>query len=667
MNTEITRIEQVIPKLELFHQIGICYTNKTLPTSAELLANKSLADIEELAGEDSEASHLFAQLQYGSERLGCGVKKSIIAIPEPQIPYVLNGTTVQVIEGGVDFTNNRIRISSLDLQGTFNDKISKMRFFAGLVHNTEKVVCDAHISISTGDTSASVLLKLANELTLQTKSSIKPLLANSSFAKYRGVKADKTALLATTSPTNWDFAHVTADNDFYIYKNGKWLKTYIGTTTPTNTIIYFVQSHSGEKFNKEPIALHLYDKNSNLIDVAQDISTYGAGIITFDFKVGGVDASTSNKCIAGVGDLEDLNASQNIIDLLKTRLSDIEKPYIYWNTDIAQYKDALIPYIRNRYNPTTNAQIGKDLAGFFVFPVVKLISGVDAMDDIFFDSTGEIRDGWENNAQIQLVHFSTHEDENAHSDDLLPKPLYVKGIALQGGSIINFLTSRGLGYVASLQDSFTNTSEVFLYERAGNIQNISSNGRYLKDAFINQVRNVANLPFYEQLKSNKRSTNDYSTDIIDGNADKYPFCFEEYVQENGFDGYVLSSARSLTKKNSALRKSNIQAIKLYFGWYLNFLFKPIITNKAQGISLINSVKTTIKGGIQDLSKNQAENIVTAEQTPIFQAEKLDETLNGVTVVAMTENGRNVLNSKCQPFPSKEMEGLNISIFTTTTN
>lgn len=661
MNPTIKRFEQIIPELELFHQIGICYTNKVLPTSTELLSNKSLNDIEELTGEDSEASHGFASLQYSNDRLGCGVKKSIIAIPEPKIPYVLNGTTVQVVEGGVDFTNNRIRISSIDLQGTFNDKISKMRVFGGLTHNTQKVICDANITISTGDTSAGVLLKLANELTLQTKSSLKPLLANSSFTKYRGVKADKTALLATTSPTNWDFAHVTADNDYYIYKNGKWLKTYIGTTTPVDTIIYFVQAHSGAKFNKEQVALHFYDKNSNLIDVAQDITAYSAGITTCDFKVGGVDTDTSNKCVAGVGDLEDLNATENVIDLIKKRLSDIEKPYIYWNTDIASYKDDLVAYIRNRYNPITNAQIGKDLAGFFVFPVIKPISGIDAMDDIFFDSTGEIRSGWENNAQIQLVHFSTHEDENAHSDDLLQKPLYVKGIALQGGSIINFLAARAVNYIASIQESFANTNEVFLYERAGHIQNISSNGRYLKDAFINQVRNVANLPFYEQLKSNKRSTNDYSTDIIDGNADKYPFCFQEYVQENGFDGYALSSARSLTTKSSALRKSNIQAIKLYFGWLASFNLKPVITNSSQGEFKRLEVIGVIADLVKTLSNNNASDFPTATQISVLRSEKQTLSVKSITADPRVINGRNIYDVKCTIFPTNELEGVELSI------
>lgn len=661
MNTNITRIEQIIPELELFHEIGICYTNKLLPTSAELLSNKSLADIEELTGEDSEASHGFASVEYAGNRLGCGVKKSIIAIPEPRIPYVLNGTTIQVIEDGIDFTNNRIRISSISLEGTFDENISKMRVFGGLVHNTEKDVCNANITINTGDTASSILLKLANELTLQTKSGFKPLLANSSFTKYRGVKADKTALLATSSPTNWDFAHVTADNDFYIYKNGKWLKTYLGVTTPANTVIYFVQSHSGEKFNKESIALHFYDKNSNMINVGQDIITYSANITTCDFKVGGVDEDTANRCVAGVGDLENLSATENVLDLIKIRLSDIEKPYIYWNTDIAEYKDDLVSFIRNRYNPTTNAQIGKDLAGIFVFPVIRPVSGADAMDDIFFDSTGEIRDGWENNAQIQLVHFSTFADENAQSDDLLPTPLYVKGIACQGGSIINFLASRMANYIASIQDSFANSDEVFLYEKAGNIQNISSNGRYMKDAFINQVRNMASLPFYEQLKSNKRNTNEYSTDIIDGNADKYPFCFEEYVQANGFDGYILSSARSLAKKNSALRKTNIQAIKLYFGWLASFQLKSVITNASQGEAKRLEIKGVITNLTKSLSNNNAPNFPTANQIPILRADKLADSLASITVSPRVLNGRNVYDVKCIIYPTGELEGVELTI------
>jgi hypothetical protein len=665
MQTQITREEQIVSSVELFHQIQIAYTNNVLPTSAELLENKSLTDIEELTGEDSQASHGFAQFQFVNDRLGCGAKKSTIAIPEPKIPYVLNGTTIQVIEGGVDFTNNRIRISSLNLQGTFNDKITKLRFFGGLAHNTYKDVCNAIISIASGDTASSVLLKLANELTLQTKSSLKPLVANSSFTKYRGVVADKTALLALATPTNWDFAHVTADSDFYIYKNGKWLKTYIGTATPVNTTIYFVQSHSGSIFNHDALAIHLIDKNGNDINVAQNITTYSAGITTFDYKVGGVDVDTANRCVAGVGDLEDLSATQNVFDLIQSRLSDIEKPCVYWVTDITTIKNTIIPFIRNRYNKVSDQQIGKDLAGCFTFGVVKPVSGVDAMDDIFFDSTGEIRSGWDNNAQIQLVRFSTFADTNEHSDDLLPTPLYIKGIALQGGSMINYLTSRHCYEIAALQESFVNSRDVFLNEKAGHIQNISSNGRYIKDAFLNAVRSSANLPFYEQLKSNKRDTNPYSTDIIDGNATKYPFCFEEYLQRDGYNGYVLSSARSLTNIASALRKTNIQKIKLYFGWLVNFELKSAITNKAQSESVKKTITNIVKGIIQDHSSNKAILLPTAEQSPLLKEEFLQKTLNELTISSAIINGRYVYQIKCIIYPTNELEGVELTIISTT--
>jgi hypothetical protein len=631
-----------------------------LATPAELLSNKSLADIEELTGEDSEASHAFAQYQYSTDRLGCGVKKSIIAIPEPQIPYVLNSSTIQVIEGGVDFTNNRIRLGSINLAGTFNDKISRVRFFGGLVHNTEKDVCNANIVISSGDTAASVLLKLAIELTSQTKSSLKPLLANASFVKYRGVKADKAALLATATPTNWDFAYVTTDTDYFIYKNGKWLKTYIGAAA-SDEVIFFVQANSGAKFNNEHMALHFYDKNSNQVDVTQDITAYSAGITTLDIKIGGYHANTANRCVAGVGGLEAINATETVLDLLETRLSDIEKPYICWNEDVTFYKDILVPMIKKRYNPTTNAQIGKDLAGFFVFPAIMPVSGVDAMDDVFFDSTGEIRTGWENEAQIQIVHFSTHAHANAHSDALLGAPLYVGGIANQGGSIINFLIERVAGYIASIQDSFTNGNDVFLYTKDGHIQNISTNDRYIKASFINAVRSAANLPFYEQLKSNKRSTNPYSTDIIDGNPDKYPFCFTEYIEENGFEGYVVSSARSLAKKASALRKSHVNYIKQYFGWLVSLALKPVITNSSQGGRKRLEIETAIKKLLTNLSTNAAQDIPSANQVPVLQEDMLQETIKKLVVDPRVQNGKNIYDIKCVIYPTGELEGVEVQI------
>ena len=175
LRPNITRQEIIVPELELFHQIAIAYTNKQLATPVMLLEDKSLADIEELTGEDSEASHAFSQIEFMRERHSCGTKKSVIAIQEPQIPYVLNGTTIQTTEGGVAFANNRIKISSLNLVGTFNTTISKVRLNSALVTNQYKDICNVIIDTTSGDTAASVLLKIANELTLQTKSSIKPV------------------------------------------------------------------------------------------------------------------------------------------------------------------------------------------------------------------------------------------------------------------------------------------------------------------------------------------------------------------------------------------------------------------------------------------------------------------------------------------------------------
>ena len=59
LSTQIERREIIIPNQKLLNPIAIVYTNKVLPTNAELLQNVSLADVEELTGEDSEASHGF--------------------------------------------------------------------------------------------------------------------------------------------------------------------------------------------------------------------------------------------------------------------------------------------------------------------------------------------------------------------------------------------------------------------------------------------------------------------------------------------------------------------------------------------------------------------------------------------------------------------------------
>lgn len=663
LNPQIKRQEIIVPEVQLFHQIGIAYTNKPLATPVMLLEDKSLADIEELTGEDSLASHAFAQYQFMNERHGCGTKKSIIAIQEPKIPYVLNGTTVQTSEGGVDFANNRIKISSVNLVGTFNAKISKVRLNSGLVANQYKDICNVIVSISSGDTAAVVLLKIANELLLQTKSSIKPLLANNSFTKYRGVVADKAALLALATPTNWDFSYVTSENDFFIYKNEKWLKTFIGTTTvPLNNTLYFVNANSGETFNMENFALQFVDKNSNLIDVAHDITTYGAGITTCDFKVGGIAVDTANRCVAGVGDLENINSSESIIDLIFSRMSDIERPLVVWNTTIKKYKDEIVPKIKNRYNQTNDSQIGKDLAGRWIFPVFEKVSGADAMDDIYFDSVGEIRDGWENNAQIELVRFSSFENENEHYDSLLGQPSYIKGQAYQGLGIINHLISHACYHIASLQDTFTNSSEIFGVEKAGNIQNISFNTRYIKDSFANTVRSNAALPFFEQLKSNKRNTNEYSPDIIDAYADKYPFNFIEYVQQDGVDGFVISASRTLAKKDSALRKTGVQMIKLYFGWLASFNLKTIITNTSQSEITKKSIENSIKSIIATLSDNNASGVATAEQSSVLKAENLAESQASVISIPRVINGNNVYELKGLIYPTGELNGVNFTIF-----
>jgi hypothetical protein len=665
LRPNITRQEIIVPELELFHQIAIAYTNKQLATPVMLLEDKSLADIEELTGEDSEASHAFSQIEFMRERHGCGTKKSVIAIQEPQIPYVLNGTTIQTTEGGVAFANNRIKISSLNLVGTFNTKISKVRLNSALVANQYKDICNVIIDTTSGDTAASVLLKIANELTLQTKSSIKPLLANNSFTKYRGVVADKTALLALATPTNWDFSYVTSENDFFIYKNSKWLRTFIGTTTvPLNNTIYFVNANSGKTFNHENIALHFIDKNSNLIDVAQNITTYDSGITTADFKVGGIDVDTANRCVAGVGNLENISASESIIDLIFSRCSDIEKPLVYWNTSLKDYKDAIVPQIKNRYNQTNNSQIGKDLAGRWIFPVFESISGADAMDDIYFDSVGEIRDGWENNAQIELVRFSSFENENEHYDSLLGKPAYIKGQAHQGLGIINHLISHACYHIASIQDTFTNSSEVFSVEKAGNIQNISFNTRYIKDSFANTVRSNASLPFFEQLKSNKRNTNDYSPDIIDANADKYPFNFVEYVQQDGTDGFVISASRSLAKKDSALRKTGVQMIKLYFGWLASFNLKTIITNASQSDFQKLSIKESLLNQVRLLSGNLAVTSPSANQSPILQSDKSQLSEASLSIAPRVINGNNIYEVKTMIYPTGELNGVELTIYST---
>jgi len=665
LKPNITRQEIIVPELDLFHQIAITYTNKALATPVMLLENKSLADIEELTGEDSESSHAFAQLQYMRDRHGCGTKKSVIAIQEPKISYVLNGTTIQTAEGGVNFVNNRIKISSLNLIGTFNDKISKVRFNSALVANQNKDICNIVIDIASGDTSANVLLKIANELTLQTKSSVKPLLANNSFTKYRGVVADKTALLALATPSNWQFAYVTSDNDFFIYKNGKWLQTFIGTTTvPANNMLYFVNANSGKTFNHENIALQFIDKNSNLIDVAQDITTYGAGITTCDLKVGGIDADTSNRCVAGVGNLENISASESIIDLIFSRCSDIEKPLVYWNTSLKDYKDAIVPQIKNRYNQTNNSQIGKDTAGLWIFPVFEKVSeAADAMDDIYFDSVGEIKDGWDNNAQIELMRFSSFENENEHYDTLLGKPAYIKGQAHQGLGIINHLISRKCYHIAILQDTLANANEISSVIGAGHMQNISINTRFLKDSFANTVRSNAALPFFEQLKSNKRNTNNYSSDIIDAFPDKYPFNFVEYVQQDGVDGFVLSASRTLAKKDSALRKTGIQIIKLYFGWLASFNLKSIITNTAQSEVRRKSIQNAIKSSIATLSENTAQLTPTAEQSPVLQEEQVLVSQESVTAVPKVVNGNNIYQVKGTIYPTNELNGVDFTIFT----
>ena len=665
LNPQIKRQEIIVPEVQLFHQISIAYTNKPLATPVMLLEDKSLSDIEELTGEDSSASHAFAQYQFMNENHGCGTKKSIVAIQEPKIPYVLNGTTVQTTEGGVDFANNRIKISSINLVGTFNAKISKVRLNSALVANQYKDVCNATVSVSSGDTAEVVLLKIANELTLQTKSSIKPLLANNSFTKYRGVVADKTALLALATPQNWDFSYVTSENDFFIYKNEKWLKTFIGTTTvPVNNTLYFVNANSGETFNMENIALHFIDKNSNLIDVAQDITTYGAGITTLDIKVGGVDVNTVNRCVAGVGDLENISSSESIIDLIFSRMSDIERPLVCWNTTIKKYKDEIVPKIKNRYNQTNNSQIGKDLAGRWLFPVFEKVSGADAMDDIYYDSVGEIRDGWENNAQIELVRFSSFENENEHYDSLLGKPAYIKGQAHQGLGIINHLISHACYHIASLQDTFTNSSEIFAVEKAGNIQNISFNTRYIKDSFANTVRSNASLPFYEQLKSNKRNTNEYSPDIIDAYADKYPFNFVEYVQQDGTDGFVISASRTLAKKDSALRKTGVQMIKLYFGWLASFNLKTIITNASQSEFQKLSIKESLLGQIRSFGGNLAVTSPSANQSPILQSDKTPLSEASVSITPRVINGNNIYEVKTMIYPTGELNGVELTIFST---
>ena len=186
----------------------------------------------------------------------------------------------------------------------------------------------------------------------------------------------------------------------------------------------------------------------------------------------------------------------------------------------------------------------------------------------------------------------------------------------------------------------------------------------MKCSFANKVRNNAALPFFEQLKENKRSTNEYSTDIIADNANKYPFNTFEYVQQDGTDGYIISDSRTLAKKDSALRKTGVQHIKLQFGMEVNERLKPIITNASQSEKTQKSIENTIKTLILQWSDNQAENSITQEQSPILKNENLLESQGTVTVVPVTKNGNNVYSVKGKIFITKELNGVDFAILTT---
>ncbi len=164
------------------------------------------------------------------------------------------------------------------------------------------------------------------------------------------------------------------------------------------------------------------------------------------------------------------------------------------------------------------------------------------------------------------------------------------------------------------------------------------------------------------MKSNKRNTNEYSPDIIDAYADKYPFNFVEYVQEDGTDGFVISASRTLAKKDSALRKTGVQMIKLYFGWLASFNLKTIITNTSQSEITKKSVENSIKTIISTLSENNASVNATAEQSSILQLEKVIESQASVVAIPRVINGNNVYELKGLIYPTGELNGVNFTIF-----
>lgn len=639
----ITNTEASIIPLDVMKDILICQTTK-------YNTNYNLIPVESLTGEDGAMSLTELETEYGigsavaegvravqynRQRHNSKVPTYVLVVPQVPTPYAdATGILSTEIQGGetISFGSNRAKISSIDCQGTITQKCT-LKLFLGTIADKDTKIGALSIDVAVGDTGATLALAIADAVNDSTKIGVKAFVANSSFTKYRGVVADFAALIALSSPTDFDVAYVTSGSDFFYYQSGRWNKTYLGISSPVNTMIYFINVLSGEGYNATPIYGEFYDKNGVFIAGDNNIVNQSIGFTAFDIQYSyNTTEDVAGRSIAGVGmygdsfvDSQKVSVEQKIFDMLATQSFSI----VYWGWDDG-YNSEIANLIEQRAIPNDTTRVNTQ--GKFYFSVTNSYTGEDSScDAVFYDSNGNVVDAYKNGGQVILHKRMTFKDQQINPGiniDPNKKPqLYRFGSICPANPITEIYATYSIDNIITqgevvdadgniVQEAATNMDDIFSQSgRTAHYQNCNIDMRHQKISFINKIISVAGLSIRNCFKeSNNPGVLASNFEIANNKLGKYPISGSFYN-----DGGVLvrTTTKSLTTLDSVFRDTSVYNAVLLVNLLATSRTKTAITQQKASIDVGQKVQDILKQIIRELSTNQLAGNLNDTQSPVL--------------------------------------------------
>ena len=108
----------------------------------------------------------------------------------------------------------------------------------------------------------------------------------------------------------------------------------------------------------------------------------------------------------------------------------------------------------------------------------------------------------------------------------------------------------------------------------------------------------------------------------------------------------------------------MQMIKLYFGWLASFNLKTIITNASQSQFQKLSIKESLLNQVRSFSANLAVTSPSANQSPILQSDKTPLSEASLSIAPRVVNGNNIYEVKTMIYPTGELNGVELTIYST---